>query len=121
MIGGAFRGTNLATAFLLGLRAPGRAGLPGRKDGDGLLAKTTLGLAAPLLKLGAQLAVFGSATLALLATGSDFLALALVVVNGVPLRPDVGAGEQDGRRTYGRRQTCRKIFLEAAMGSSSRP
>ncbi len=84
MIGGTFRGTNLA--FLLELCAPGRAGLLGRKDGDGLLAKAALGLAAPLPKLGAQLAVFGSAALALHATGRVFLALAFAV-NGVLLRP----------------------------------
>ncbi len=109
MAGRAFRWTNLALAFLLELCALGALGYWGVRAGDGLLAKAALGLAAPLLaavlwgmfaaprapvaspplKLGAQLAVFGSAALALHATGHALLALAFalaVVVNGVLVR-----------------------------------
>ena len=87
--GQAFRRTNPALAFLLELCALGALGYWGVRKGDGLLAKVTLGLAAPLLaavlwgmfaaprapvaspllRLGTQLAVFGSAALALYATG----------------------------------------------------
>ena len=109
MIGQAFRWTNLALAFLLELCALGALGYWGVRTGDGLPAKVALGLAAPLLaavlwgvfaaprapvsspplKLGTQVAVFGSAALALYATGHGRLALVFalaVVVNGVLVR-----------------------------------
>ena len=109
MIGQAFRWTNLALAFLLELGALGALGYWGVRAGDGLLAKVALGLTAPLLaavlwgmfasprapvsspplKLVTQLAVFGSAALALYATGHGRLALVFalaVVVNGVLVR-----------------------------------
>jgi hypothetical protein len=109
MIGQTFRWTNLTLAFLLELCALGALGYWGVRTGDGPLTKATLGLAAPLfaaalwdlfaaprapvsaplLGLGVKLAVFGSATLALYATGHGLLALAfaaLVVVNGVLVR-----------------------------------
>jgi hypothetical protein len=109
MIRQAFRWTNLALAFLLELCALGALGFWGVRTGDGLFAKVALGLTAPLLaavlwgmfaaprapvsspplKLATQLAVFGSAALALYATGHGRLALVFalaVVLNGVLLR-----------------------------------
>jgi hypothetical protein len=109
MIGQAFRWTNLTLAFLLELCALGALGYWGVRTGNGLLAKVTLGLTAPLLaavlwgmfaaprapvtspplKLSAQFAVFGSAALALYDTGHGRLALVFalaVVVNGVLVR-----------------------------------
>jgi hypothetical protein len=105
MIWQTFRWTNLTLAFLLELCALGVLGYWGVRTGDGLLAKAALGLTAPLmaavlwgmfaaprapvssppLELGTKLAVFGSAALALYATGHGRLALA-VVVNGVLVR-----------------------------------
>jgi hypothetical protein len=105
MIGQAFRWNNLTLAFLLELCALGALGYWGVRTRDGLLAKAALGLTAPLiaavlwvmfaapralvssppLKLETQLAVFGSAALALYATGHGRLALA-VVINGVLVR-----------------------------------
>ena len=89
MIWQAFRWTNLTLAFLLEPCAPGALGYWGVRTGDGLLARAVPGLTAslvaavlwgmfaaprapvssPPLELGTQLAVFGSAALALYATG----------------------------------------------------
>ena len=89
MIWQAFRWTNLTLAFLLELRALGVLGYWGVRTGDGLPVRAVLGLTAPLvaavlwgmfaaprapvsspsLELGTQLAVFGSAALALYVTG----------------------------------------------------
>ena len=107
--GQAFRWANLALAFLLELCALGALGYWGVKTGGGLPAKAFLGIGAPLvaaalwgvfaaprapvsvppLRLAVKLAVFGSAALALYATGHESLAVvfALVAVaNGALVR-----------------------------------
>ena len=107
--GQVFRWVNLALAFFLELCALGSLGYWGVETGGGLPAKALLGVGAPLvaavlwgmfaaprapvstpvLKIGTQLAVFGSAALALYATGHGLLALIFVlvtVVNGVLVR-----------------------------------
>ncbi len=90
----AFRRTNLALAFLLGLCALTALGYWGVRTGDGMPARAALGFAAPLLaavlwgmfaaprapaasprlELGTHLAVFGSAALAPYSTGQSHLA-----------------------------------------------
>ena len=109
MISQAFHWANLALAFLLELCALGALGYWGVRTGDGPLAKATLGLGAPLCAavlwglLAApratvsvplvgflvELGVFGSAAVALFATGHRVLAVAfvlLVVLNSVLVR-----------------------------------
>ncbi len=109
MIFQAFRWANLTLAFLLELCALGALGYWGVRVGGGPLAKIALGIGAPLLaavlwglfaaprapvsvpfvRFVVQLVVFGSAAMALYATGHRGLAFAfafLVVVNGVLAR-----------------------------------
>lgn len=109
MSGQTFHWINLAFAFVLELCALAALGYWGAQSGGGPVAKTALGLgaplfaavlwgtfaaprapvSAPLVGLGVKLAVFGSATMALYATGNRTLALTfavLVVVNGVLVR-----------------------------------
>ncbi len=105
----AFRWANLTLAFLLELCALAALCYWGVRTGEGPLTKTGLAIATPLfaavlwglfaapqapvsvpfVRLGVKTAVFGSAALALYATGHGLLAIlfaALVVVNGVLLR-----------------------------------
>jgi Protein of unknown function (DUF2568) len=109
MIRQAFHGINLTVAFLLELCALAALGYWGVHTGDGPLAKTALGVGAPLLaavlwglfaaprapvsmpaaKFAVELAVFGSAAVALYATGHRALAAAfavLVLVNSILVR-----------------------------------
>jgi len=95
------KGANVALRFLLELCALGALGYWGFKTGSGALAKTTLGIGAPLvaavvwgtfvspnapvqlpglLVLILQVLVFGSAAAGLVATGHRTLALAFVVI-----------------------------------------
>lgn len=105
----AFRWANLTLAFVLELCALAALGYWGVRTGGGPVAKAALGVGTPLLaavlwglfaaprapvslpllRLGVQLAVFGSAGAALYATGHRVLAAAfvlLVAINGVLLR-----------------------------------
>jgi Protein of unknown function (DUF2568) len=105
----AFHLANLTVAFLLELCALAALGFWGVQTGDGPLTKTALGIGAPLLaamlwglfaaprapmsmplaKFAVELLVFGSAALALYATGHRALAVAfavLVVVNSILVR-----------------------------------
>jgi Protein of unknown function (DUF2568) len=109
VIGQVFHWANLALAFLLELCALAALGYWGVRVGGGPVTKVALGLGGPLLAailwglfaaprapvsvplvgLGVQLLVFGSAALALYATGHRFLAIAfaiLVVVNSLLVR-----------------------------------
>jgi hypothetical protein len=109
VIGQAFNWANLALAFLLELCALGALGYWGVRMGDGWVAKVALGLGAPLcaavlwglfaapratvsvplIGFLVQLGVFGSAAVALFATGHRVLSVAfvlLVVVNSVLVR-----------------------------------
>jgi hypothetical protein len=109
VIGQVFHWANLALAFLLELCALAALGYWGVRVGGGPVTKVALGLGAPLLAailwglfaaprapvsvplvgLGVKLLVFGSAALALYATGHRILAIAfavLVVVNSVLVR-----------------------------------
>jgi hypothetical protein len=109
MMGQAFHWANLALAFLLELCALGALGYWGVSVGSGPLAKTALGIGAPLsaavlwglfaaprapvslplLGLGVKFIVFGSAGVALYATGHRALALIfafLVIANGLLTR-----------------------------------
>jgi Protein of unknown function (DUF2568) len=109
VIGQVFHWANLALAFLLELCALAALGYWGVRVGGGPVTKVALGLGAPLLAailwglfaaprapvsvplvgLGVKLLVFGSAALALYATGHRVLAIAfagLVVVNSVLVR-----------------------------------
>ncbi len=109
MIGQAYRWANLTLAFLLELCALAALCYWGFRAGGGPVTRTALGLGAPLLaavlwglfaaprapvsvplaRLGVQVVVFGSATLALYATGHRLLAIVfavLVVINGVLVR-----------------------------------
>ena len=111
---GAFRRANLTLAFTLELCALGALGYWGARTGGGPVAKTALGLGAPLLAavlwglfaaprapvsipiagLGVKLIVFGSAVAALYATGHRALAAAfalLVVVGPVTAKLSRGA------------------------------
>jgi Protein of unknown function (DUF2568) len=104
MIRQGFRGFNELVAFLLELCALAALGWWGVRAGGGPLAKTVLGIGAPLLaavawglfaaprapitappaKLAVEVAVFGGATAGLYAIGQRWLALVfaiLVVVN----------------------------------------
>ncbi|MDP9487036.1 MAG: YrdB family protein [Actinomycetota bacterium] len=106
----ALRWANLTLAFVLELCALGALGYWGARTGGGPVAKTALGIGAPLLAavlwglfaaprapvsvpilgLGVKLVVFGSAASALYAAGHRALAAAfalLVVVNGILARP----------------------------------
>jgi hypothetical protein len=108
-MGRAFYWINLALAFVLELCALAALGLWGFSVGDGPVIRTALGLGTPLcaavlwglfaaprapvslplLGIGTKVLVFGSATLALYATGHLTLAVifALVVVaNAVSIR-----------------------------------
>lgn len=105
-MGQAFHWANLALAFLLELCALGALGYWGVRTGSGPLAKTALGLGAPLFAavlwgvfaaprapvsvppLGflMKLAVFGSAAAALFATGHRVLAgvfAFLIIINSI--------------------------------------
>jgi hypothetical protein len=105
----AFHWTNLALAFALELCALAALCYWGFSIGGGPVVKAVLGIGAPLcaavlwglfaaprapvsaalLKLATKLLVFGSATLALYATGHHVLALVfafVVVVNAVVVR-----------------------------------
>jgi Protein of unknown function (DUF2568) len=109
VIGQAFHWANLALAFLLELCALAALGYWGVWVGGGPVTKAALGLGAPLFAailwglfaaprapvsvplvgLGGQLLVFGSAAVAVYATGHRILAIAfavLVVVNSVLVR-----------------------------------
>lgn len=109
MIGRVYHWVNLTLAFLLELCALAALGYWGLRTGGGPVARAALGLGAPLfaavlwglfaaprapvsvplLRLGVQLAVFGSATAAMYAIGYRSLAVTfavLVVVNGVLVR-----------------------------------
>ena len=109
MIGQAFHWANIVLAFLLELCALGALGYWGVRTGDGPVAKVALGLGAllfaavlwglfaapratisvPLVGFLVELAVFGSAAVALFATGYRVLAVAfviLLVVNSVLVR-----------------------------------
>jgi Protein of unknown function (DUF2568) len=109
MIGQAFRWSNLTLAFLLELCALAALGHWGVHVGGGPVAKTLLGIGAPLLaavawglfaapratfsvplaKVAVEVAVFGSAALALYATGHRALGIAfaiLVVLNSILVR-----------------------------------
>lgn len=109
MIGRVYYWINLALAFLLELCALAALVYWGLQTGGGPVARAALGLGAPLfaavlwglfaaprapvsvplLRLGVQLAVFGSATAAMYAIGYRSLAVTfavLVVVNGVLVR-----------------------------------
>ena len=109
MISRAFYWTNLTLAFLLELCALAALGYWGFRVGGGPVSKLVLGLGAPLVaavvwglfaaprapvpirlaRLGTQLAVFGSAAVALYATARAALALTfaiLVVVNSIMVR-----------------------------------
>jgi Protein of unknown function (DUF2568) len=109
VIGQVFHWANLALAFLLELCALAALGYWGVRVSGGPVTKVALGLGAPLLAailwglfaaprapvsvplvgLGVKLLVFGSAALALYATGHRVLAIAfavLVVVNSVLVR-----------------------------------
>ena len=106
---GAFYGANLALAFTLELCALAALCYWGFSVGGGPVAKAVLGIGAPacaavlwglfaaprapvsvpLLGAGTKLLVFGSATLALYATGHGTLAIVfavLVVANAVMVR-----------------------------------
>lgn len=106
LISRAFYWTNLTLAFLLELCALAALGYWGFRVGGGPVSKLVLGLGAPLVvavvwglfaaprapvsirfaRLGTQLAVFGSAAVALYATAHAALALTfaiLVVVNSI--------------------------------------
>ena len=105
----AFHWANLTVAFLLELCALAALGYWGVQTGDGPVAKTALGVGAPLLtavlwglfaaprapvslplaRFAVQLLVFGSAALALYAIGHRALALTfavLVVANSLLVR-----------------------------------
>lgn len=92
---------NLVLRFLLELCALGALGYWGLRSGDGLVAGTALALGTPLLaavawglfvaprarvslplagRLAVELAVFGSATMALSSTGHPALAAALATI-----------------------------------------
>jgi hypothetical protein len=109
MIGQAFHWANLALAFLLELCALGALGYWGVRTGGGPVAKVALGLGAPLcaavlwglfaaphatvsvplVGFLVELAVFGSAAVALIATGPRVLAVTfvlLVVINSALVR-----------------------------------
>jgi hypothetical protein len=109
VIGQAFHWANLALAFLLELCALAALGYWGVRTGGGPVTKTALGIGAPLFAavlwglfaaprapvsvplVGflVEVAVFGSAAVALFATGHRVLAIAfvlLVVVNSVLVR-----------------------------------
>ena len=108
-IGRAFQGTNLALAFLLELCALAALGYWGFLTGSGAVARIGLGVGAPLsaavlwglfaaprapvsapfVRPGVQAVVFGSAALALYASGHSGLAISfvlLVIVNGILVR-----------------------------------
>lgn len=108
-MGQAFHWANLALAFVLELCALAALCLWGFSTGDGLVTKTVLGLGAPLgaavlwglfaaprapvsvplVGFGVKVVVFGSASLALYATGHHALAFVfatLVVLNAVLVR-----------------------------------
>ena len=108
-MGQAFHWANLALAFLLELCALAALGYWGVLTGGGPVTKTSLGIgaplfaailwglfaapraavSAPLVGLGVKVLVFGSAAVALYATGHRILAIAfvvLVVVNSVLVR-----------------------------------
>jgi Protein of unknown function (DUF2568) len=109
MIRQVFHGANLTVAFLLELCALVALGYWGVQTGGGPVAKTALGVGAPLLaaalwglfaaprapvsmplvKFTVELAVFGAAAVALYVTGHRALAAAfavLVVVNSLLVR-----------------------------------
>jgi Protein of unknown function (DUF2568) len=109
MSGQAFHWANLTVAFLLELCALAALAYWGVQTGDGPVAKTAWGVGTPLLaavlwgllaaprapmsmplaKFAVELLVFGSAALALYATGHRALAAAfavLVVVNSILVR-----------------------------------
>ena len=109
MTGQIFHWANLALAFLLELCALVALGYWGVSAGGGPVAKVALGIGAPLfaavlwglfaapkapvsvplLGLGVKLIVFGSAVVALYATGHHTLAIVfavIVVANGVLMR-----------------------------------
>ena len=108
-MGQAFHWANLALAFLLELCALAALGYWGVWVGSGPVTKTALGIGAPLLAailwgvfaaprapvsvplvgLGVKLIVFGSAVVALYATGHRTLAIVfavIVVANGALIR-----------------------------------
>jgi hypothetical protein len=110
LIGQAFHWADLALAFLLELCALAALGYWGVWVGGGPVTKVALGLGAPLFAAilwgvfaapralvfvplvgaGVKLLVFGSAAVALCATGHRILAIAfaiLVVVNSILVRP----------------------------------
>lgn len=100
MTGRAFHQVNLALAFGLELCALAALGYWGTHTGGGPLAKTALGIGAPLLaavlwglfaapkaaisvppvKFAVEVLVFGSATMALYAAGHRALAAALAIL-----------------------------------------
>jgi hypothetical protein len=102
-IGQAFHWVNLALAFLLELCALAALGYWGVWVGGGLVTKVALGIGAPLFAailwglfaaprapvsvplvgLGVKVIVFGSAAVALYATGHRILAIAFVVLVAV--------------------------------------
>ena len=109
MIGQVFHWANFTLAFLLELCALVALGYWGVSVGGGLVTKTALGLGAPLFAavlwgllaaprapvsvplvgLGVKFIVFGSAVLALYATGHRTLAIVfavIVVANGALIR-----------------------------------
>ena len=109
MIGQVFHWANLTLAFLLELCALAALGYWGVSVGGGLVTKTALGLGAPLFAavlwglfaaprapvsvplvgLGVKFIVFGSAVVALYATGHRTLAIVfavIVVANGALIR-----------------------------------
>ena len=109
MIGQVFHWANLTLAFLLELCALAALGYWGVSVGGGLVTKAALGLGAPLLAavlwglfaaprapesvplvgLGVKFIVFGSAVVALYATGHRTLAIVfavIVVANGALIR-----------------------------------
>jgi hypothetical protein len=103
VIGQAFHWVNLALAFLLELCALAALGYWGVWVGGGLVTKVALGIGAPLFAailwglfaaprapvsmplvgLGVKVIVFGSAAVALYATGHRILAIAFVVLVAV--------------------------------------
>lgn len=108
-IGRIFHGANLALAFLLELCALAALGYWGFLTGSGAVAKISLGVGTPLLavilwgvfaaprapvsapfvKPGAQVMVFGSAVVALYATGHSGLAVSfalLIIANSILVR-----------------------------------
>ncbi len=79
----------------------------------GLFAPPRAPVSSPPLRLGVQAAVFGSAALALYATGHGSLASVFAVSSSSTA--SFSASDREGL------QTSRKMRSEAAMGSSSRP